>query len=75
MISSLTNRSSQLELWRSQAASLLEDLILQIRSPNFTAEDQLVDSLLRTLGNQPPRPINRNPYKGLSVQAHETATR
>jgi len=65
MVSSIANRSSQLELWRSQAAQLLADLIPQIRSPNFTAEDQMVDALLRTLGSQPPRPIDRDPYVGL----------
>lgn len=61
----MTHGSSQLEVWRSQAARLLEDLIPQIQSNTFTAEDQLVDDLLRTLGNQPPRPMDRDPYTGL----------
>ncbi|GAB4374327.1 MAG: hypothetical protein Kow00121_18620 [Elainellaceae cyanobacterium] len=60
----MTNGLSQLGVWRNQAAKLLEDLIPQIRSTTFTAEDQRVDDLLRTLSNQPPRPIDRAPYVG-----------
>lgn len=65
----MTNGSSQLEAWRSQAAKLLENLIPQIRSATFTAEDKLVDDLLRTLSNQSPRPTERDPYTGLFSNA------
>jgi|GEM_PF-182866 len=71
----MTNGISQLERWRSQAADLLAKLIPQIRAPNFTAEDQLVDDLLRTLGDQPPRPITRDPYVGLFGDAPISALR
>lgn len=61
----MTNGSSQLESWRSQAADLLATLITQLSTPTFTAEDQWVDDLLRTLSGQPPRPLDRGPYVGL----------
>lgn len=57
--------SLQLADWRTLAGRLLANLIPKIQSSGFTPQDGLVDDLLRSLANLPPRPNGRDPYVGL----------
>ncbi len=59
---------SQLLTWRALAANTLRVLIPRISGNSLTAMDGLVDDLLRSLGEQPPRPVGREPYVGLFGQ-------
>lgn len=56
---------TQIDLWRRQAANRLRSLIADIANPAPVEADFLADSLLRALSNQPARPTDRDPYRGL----------
>jgi len=55
----------QIEIWRSQAAATLAFLIPKIVGTAPTDRDGLVDNLVRSLNNLPPRPDTRQPYAGI----------
>jgi putative chitinase len=55
---------AQLRRWRSEAVIELGRLIPAIASAELTPADGLVDTLLRSLGGQAPRPPERQPYEG-----------
>ncbi|MDX2254717.1 MAG: glycoside hydrolase family 19 protein [Pseudanabaenaceae cyanobacterium bins.39] len=55
----------QIEIWRSQAAESLASLIPKISGNSITAQDALVDDLVRAVNNLPSRPSNRQPYSGI----------
>ena len=57
--------SSQLNLWRQQAGTRLQELVNGIPNLDPTPADDLADSLLRALGSQSSRPSGRRPYEGL----------
>ena len=56
---------TQIEIWRSQAAATLAFLIPKIVGNAPTANDGLVDDLIRALNNLPARPDTRQPYAGI----------
>ena len=55
----------QVEIWRSQAAATLAFLVPKITGNAPTANDGLVDDLVRALNNLPARPEARQPYAGI----------
>ncbi len=55
----------QIETWRSQAAATLAFLVPKIVGNAPTANDGLVDDLVRALNNLPARPDTRQPYVGI----------
>ncbi|MFM7887543.1 MAG: hypothetical protein ACKPCM_12810, partial [Pseudanabaena sp.] len=55
----------QIEIWRSQAAATLAFLVPKITGNAPTANDGLVDDLVRALNNLPARPEARQPYAGI----------
>jgi len=56
---------TQIETWRSQAAATLAFLVPKIIGNAPTANDGLVDDLVRALNNLPARPDTRQPYVGI----------
>ena len=52
---------TQIETWRSQAAATLAFLVPKIIGNAPTANDGLVDDLVRALNNLPARPDTRQP--------------
>ena len=56
---------TQIEIWRSQAAATLAFLVPKIVGTAPTANDGLVDDLIRALNNLPARPEARQPYAGI----------
>lgn len=60
----------QVEIWRSQAAATLAFLVPKISGNVPNERDGLVDDLVRTLNNLPPRPPNRQPYAGIFPAAN-----
>jgi len=56
---------TQIETWRSQAAATLAFLVPKIVGNTLTANDGLVDDLVRALNNLPARPDTRQPYVGI----------
>ncbi len=56
---------TQTEIWRSQAAATLAFLVPKIVGTAPTANDGLVDDLVRALNNLPARPDARQPYAGI----------
>ena len=56
---------TQIEIWRSQAAATLAFLVPKIVGNAPTANDGLVDDLIRVLNNLPARPDTRQPYAGI----------
>jgi putative chitinase len=56
---------TQIETWRSQAAATLAFLVPKIVGNAPTANDGLVDDLVRALNNLPARPDTRQPYAGI----------
>ncbi|MEE3717341.1 glycoside hydrolase family 19 protein [Tumidithrix elongata RA019] len=59
----------QVEIWREQAAKSLASMIPKIQGNAPTAQDGLVDDLLRVLNKLPARPEGRQPYAGLFPSA------
>ncbi len=55
----------QIEIWRLQAAATLAFLVPKIAGNAPTANDGLVDDLVRALNNLPARPEARQPYAGI----------
>jgi len=66
---------TQVEIWRSQAAATLAFLVPKISGDIPNDRDGMVDNLLRSLNNLPPRPANRQPYAGLFPAADITTWR
>ncbi|MEB3338696.1 MAG: glycoside hydrolase family 19 protein [Leptolyngbyaceae bacterium] len=50
---------------RQKASEMLQALILKIPTDTDHPNDALVDDLLRSLSNLPPRPAERQPYAGI----------
>jgi len=55
--------------WRRQAADRLATLVPKIPNVVGSINDEQVDSLIRALGNLPPRPDGREPYEGIFAAA------
>lgn len=56
---------SKISVGRVQAARRLKQLVVNLKQPQFLPQDGLVDDLLRSLSNLPPRPSDRAPYAGV----------
>lgn len=60
---------TQVEIWRLQAAATLAFLVPKINGDVLNERDGIVDNLVRSLNNLPPRPANRQPYAGIFPNA------
>lgn len=55
---------TQLNIWRIQAFNRLEELLADLMG-ELNPNDAIIDTLIRNLSQQPPRPADRLPYAGL----------
>lgn len=55
---------SQVDIWRIQAFLRLQGLVEQLQG-NLSANDELIDNLIRSLSNLPSRPTDKAAYVGL----------
>ncbi len=65
---------AQLQIWRMQAFNRLEMLLAQVEG-DVGKGDELADSLIRLLNNQPARPADKPPYAGIFGTAEARAGR
>jgi putative chitinase len=55
---------TQLDIWRIQAQTRLDELLAALQG-DLTPADGLIDSLIRRVVNQPPRPADKLPYASI----------